>query len=262
MGSGTSRREFLRGGFGAVVSWALLDGLVSRNLLADEISPITDRWARDLITRCADLRKQTISPVEWQARVEELLERVDLEDLLRYIDFERLTKNLDFPDLGASTEWVAFPRLEGVPEPPQLYKKIFGLKRGRAIIPHGHKNMVSAHLVLRGEFHLRHYDRVEDDGTHLVIRSTIDRAAGPGESSSISDDRNNVHWFVTTSDHAFTFDVILTGLDADRDKSYAIDNLDIDRAEPLPGGLLRVPKLGVDEALEKYGNETHHGETG
>ncbi|MDX1388693.1 MAG: hypothetical protein R3344_05860 [Acidobacteriota bacterium] len=262
MSSGTSRREFLRGGFGAVVSWALLDTLVTRDLFADEVRPVTDRWARELITRCADLRSNTMTPVEWQAEVEQLLDRVDLEDLLRYIDFERLTASFDFPELGASTEWVAFPRLEGLPEPAQLYKKIFGLKRGRAIIPHGHQNMVSAHLVLRGEFHLRHYDRIEDDGGHLVIRPTMDRTARAGESSSISDDHNNVHWFVTTSDYAYTFDVILTGLDAARANAYEIDNLDIEQAEALPDGLLRVPKLGVQEALEKYGSETHHDETG
>ena len=175
----------MRGGIGALVSWALLDTLVTRRLLADEVAPLVDRWARDLVTQCADLRRRTISPIDWQAHVERLLATVDLDDLLRYIDFERLTRALELPELGATTARVEFPRLDGAPEPPQLYRKIFGLKRGRAIIPHGHRNMVSAHLVLRGEFHLRHYDRVEDQGHHLVIRPTIDRSAGPGEASSI-----------------------------------------------------------------------------
>jgi hypothetical protein len=235
---------------------------VTRELFAGEIKPIVESWARELVTLCADLRKRSVTPVEWQRSVERLLERIDLEDLLRYIDFDRLTRGFEFPDLGANTEWVTFPGLDGVPEPSRFYKKIFGLERGRAIIPHGHRNMVSSHLVLDGEFHLRHYDRVEDQGDHLVIRPTIDRTARPGEASSISDDRDNVHWFVTTSDHAFTFDVILTGLGATRDRPYEIDNIDPDNAERLPGGLLRARKLDVDVALERYGNRSHHLPTG
>ena len=55
--------------------------------------------------------------------------------------------------------------------------------------------------------------------------------------------------------------MILTALDADRERPYEIDNIDPEGAERLPGGLLRARKLKVGEALERYGNESHHPET-
>jgi hypothetical protein len=132
------------------------------------------------------------------------------------------------------------------------------LKQGRAIIPHGHKNMVSAHLVLKGEFELRHYDKVKDEAEHIIMAPTIDTLAKAGEASSISDDKNNIHWFITRSDHAFTFDMIMTNIDPNFGKAYDIENIDPAEAEKLSGNLLRVKKLSVDEALRKYGKEMHH----
>jgi hypothetical protein len=153
---------------------------------------------------------------------------------------------------------VDFPKLHGLPPQYAFYKKIFGLKKGRAIIPHGHKNMVSAHLIIKGEFELKHYDKVEEDGGHMIIRPTIDKIAAVGSASSISDEKNNVHWFKTRSDYAFTFDVIMTNLDPQHGRPYEIDNIDPLTAEKLSGNLLRVRKLDVDEALKKYGKEMHH----
>ena len=205
-----------------------------------------------------DLRQKSISLVQWQEQVEVLLDRVELNDLLEHIDFEKLTKDFKFPDLGTRTKPVNFPRLAGLPQNYAFFKKIFGLQKGRAIIPHGHKNMVSAHLVIKGEFDLKHYDKVEDDGQHMIIKPTIDTIAKVGSSSSISDDKNNIHWFKTRSDYAFTFDVIMTAIDPKHPKSYEIENIDPHEAEKISGNLLRVRKIGVDEALRKYGKELHH----
>lgn len=66
--------------------------------------------------------------------------------------------------------------------------------------------------------------------------------------------RDNVHWLIAGSDYAYTFDVIVVGLHS---QATEIDNLDMDRAEKISGGLLRVPCLEVEAALRKYG-KTHH----
>jgi hypothetical protein len=92
----------------------------------------------------------------------------------------------------------------------------------------------------------------------MIIQPTIDKIAAVGSASSISDEKNNVHWFKTTSDYAFTFDVIMTNIDPRHGKPYEIDNIDPLTAEKLSGNLLRVRKLDVDEALRKYGKEMHH----
>lgn len=253
-----SRREFLKTGFNAVVAYALLDTLFSRDAFASEIKPLTLKWARELNGVCLDLRQHSLTLVHWQEQVEKLLEQIELKELLQLIDFDQLTRNFEFPDLGVNTKIVRLPKLEGLPEQPAFFSKIFGLKRGRAIIPHGHKNMVSAHLVLKGEFELRHYDKIKDEADHIIMTPTIDTLAKAGEASSISDDKNNIHWFITRSDHAFTFDMIMTNIDPNFGKAYDIENIDPAEAEKLSGNLLRVKKLSVDEALRKYGKEMHH----
>ena len=254
----SSRREFLQTGFNALVSYALFDTLFARDAFGRAIQPFTQKLARELNDLCLDLRQHTITLVQWQKRVEKFLAQVDLKDLLRLIDFDQLTKNFEFPDLGVNTKAVRLPKLEDLPEQYAFFSKIFGVKQGRAIIPHGHKNMVSAHLVLRGEFELRHYDKLEDQGDHLIITPTIDTLATAGKASSISDDKNNIHWFITRSDYAFTFDVIMTNIDPAFGKPYDIENIDPAAAEKISGNLLRVKKLSVDEALQKYGKEMHH----
>lgn len=253
-----SRREFIQQSFNAVCSYFLFESLFARDLFAQTVQPIMKHWAHQLDDLCRDLRSNSLTLMQWQEQVETLLNRIALRELLQFIDFEKLTQQFDFPDLGTATKPVSFPKLQGLPSEYGFHKKIFGLQKGRAIIPHGHKNMVSAHLILKGEFELRHYDKISEEGDHLIIKPTIDKIARAGSASSISDEKNNIHWFKTRSETAFTFDVIMTNIDPRHGKSYEIDNIDPHAAEKLSGNLLRVRKLGVEEALKKYGKEMHH----
>lgn len=41
-------------------------------------------------------------------------------------------------------------------------------------------------------------------------------------------------------------------------RKWEVDNIDPLGAEKIAGGRLRVKKLGLDEALQKYGHEAHH----
>jgi hypothetical protein len=253
--SAIDRRGFCRTLTGTVLGYSLMRTLVTRDLLAGPVQPLIAKWAAEVNAACDGLRGGSIKPIEWQEMIEALLRRIELAELLQFIEFDRLTGGLEFPDLGAGTQAAPFPQLDGLPERTAFFSKIFGLAHGRAIIPHGHRNMASCHLVLEGEFALRQYDKIEDQGSHLVIRPTVDERSLPGSASSISDDKDNVHWFRTLSDRAFTFDVIVADLD---DRPYEIDNIDPERGDWLSDGTLRVPKLEVGRALKKYGNEDHH----
>ena len=129
------------------------------------------------------------------------------------------------------------------------------MKKDRAIIPHGHSNMASAHLILKGELHLRNYEKIRKEEKYLIIKPTIDKVVKIGESSSVSDEKDNVHWFIANTETAFTFDVIMLNLNQ---KKYDIHNLDIYEKQNLSDGTMRVPVLDVETALKKYGKETHH----
>lgn len=248
------RREFTKGILATVTSFALMDSLFASSAIGKEIKPITDHWAIKLNEFCSDLRTDSLTALQWQQKIQELYSKVELEDILKFIDFKNLIKGFEYPDLGVSTKPVKFPRLEGLPGKTIFVKKIFGMQKDRAVIPHGHSNMASAHLVLNGEMHLRHYEKINQDGRNLIIKPTIDRIAKVGDSSSISDEKDNVHWFIANTASAFTLDVIMLDLN---NKSYDIHNLDIYESEDLKNGTLKVPILDVKEALKKYGKQHH-----
>src|SRR5262249_19128910 len=117
------------------------------------------------------------------------------------------------------------------------------------------ENMVSAHLVVRGRVRVRQFDRVADEPAALVLRPSFDAVQTPGQLTSISDHADNVYWLLAAAEPPFTFDAILDNLDPSRPWPYRQTFLDVDRAERLPAGLLRAPRLPVAAAIAKYG---HH----
>lgn len=252
----TTRRQFCSTLLGSVAAHALLSSCAATpQVVSTKVEPIVKHWAIELNDLCSDLRAEKLSQSHWQSAMEALFSRIELPELLKFIDLESLLTGLEYPDLGVATANVTLPPLDGLPKDVVFLKKIFGLKRDRAIIPHGHSNMASGHLILGGEFDLRHFEKVAQTKHHLTIRPTIERKAGAGSFSSISDERDNVHWFVATSEFAYTFDVIMLDLNG---KRYDIHNIDIEAADRSSNGELRAPMIDVQTALRKYGKGAMH----
>src|SRR2546421_119011 len=74
-----------------------------------------------------------------------------------------------------------------------------------------------------------------------------------GDFSSISDQKDNVHWFVTTSDRAYTLDAIVDNLEPSRPFRFQIDFVDPDHASRDSDGSIRMPRIELDECLRRYG---------
>ncbi|HET7843979.1 MAG TPA: hypothetical protein VFL14_07500, partial [Xanthomonadales bacterium] len=128
---------------------------------------------------------------------------------------------------------------------------LFRFERGNVITPHGHRYMVSAHLVLDGELRVRTFDRAGEDGDALLLRDGRDGIARRGDVSTMSPTRRNVHWFVPRGAAATTFDVVVSDLEPGR-KSFEIQPVDILRATSLRDGTLRAPVIGFAESSERY----------
>jgi hypothetical protein len=224
---------------------ALLRELSARGALA---APMKFA-ARDLLSRVDEasgaLAARRLRPAEWQARVEELGARADIGDLCRAVDLERLSRTV--PPAG---DWARGTHVRLGPY--RFGTQVFGFARGTAITPHGHRNMASMHLVIGGELRCRQYDRLRDETDHLILRPVLDRACRAGEATSISSEQRNVHWFVATSDSAFTFDVVVDNLDPSMGRPYFIDLVDPAGAEKLADGTLRARRIGWDESLRLY----------
>jgi hypothetical protein len=244
-----TRREFQQQSLGALLTWTLLDTLFGRDAFGDEVRPIARKWLAELNALSQDLKDQKLDPLAWQKQVEQLLGRVDLPELLTFIDFDKLTRNVKLQERGETSLRPTLPEVEGLPARLVFGHQVFALNAGRSVVPHGHDNMATAFIVLKGDFRGRLFDRLEDDKTHMVIRSTIDERFGPGSVSTISDVKDNVHWFQAQTDGAYIFNMHVMSVKPGKSGRVYIDPA----GEQLSDGRLRCRKIDHQTANQLYG---------
>lgn len=247
-----SRREFSAAALRGLTALALIDGLWARESLGDDVEPIVRGWVNELNTISKDLLDQKAKDVEYQRSLESLYRRVDLPSLLRSLDFDRLAADVNYPAHGAKSLPVDFKKADGIPTDLVFGRQIFAMKRGRSVVPHGHDNMATGFLVLKGNCRGRHWDRVEDHKDHYIVRPTIDRTFTPGETSTISDHKDNIHWFTAESETAFLFNIHVIGYNPEKPKAGGrvyVDPL----GEKLAGGLWKAPKVSYGKVNQMYG---------
>src|SRR5438094_822334 len=80
----------------------------------------------------------------------------------------------------------------------------------------------------------------------------IDRTFRPGECSTISDHKDNVHWFKAQTDTAFIFNVHIMGYNPESTKTAARIYIDPE-GEKVAGGLTVARKISSAECHRKYG---------
>jgi hypothetical protein len=247
-----TRRSFTHHTLGSLLTYSLLDTLAGADLFADEVKPVTVKWLADVNQLGSDAKGQKLKQVEWQKKIEELFAKVDLPDLLRLIDFDRLAAGVQLVDKGERSLKVKFPEIEGLPTNLVFGRQVFALKKGRSVVPHGHNNMATAFLILKGDFHGRHYDRLEDEPEHFIIKPTIDREFKPGGCSTISDHKDNIHWFQALNEPAFIFNIHVTDIVPSSAKPTGRVYLD-PNGEKLKDGLVRAKRLSYQKAYDLYG---------
>ena len=80
----------------------------------------------------------------------------------------------------------------------------------------------------------------------------IDTLIAPGGVSTISNDRDNIHWFKAVAEPIFMFNIGVFGLDAKKEFSGR-DYIDPANGEKLKGGLIRARRIEKEEAYKLYG---------
>lgn len=251
-----SRRNFTTQMLGSLMAFSLVETLSRGDALARGVAPIVKHWLAEVEEISRALAEQKNKQIEWQRKLDELFARVELKDLLRDIDFERLSKTIKFPDDHEGVVATKPPRAAGLPKELSFSTFIYGLKKDRAIVPHCHRNMTSMHMPIGGELHGWHYDRLRDEPEHLIIKPTLDRALKLGEVTTISDEKDNVHWFKAISDVAFTFNIGVYGIDPAVKLGGRQFYLDPLGAEKLGDGSLRVRHLTMKDAHRLYGKSS------
>jgi hypothetical protein len=247
-----TRRSFNRKLLGSLMTFGLIETLLTRDLFADGIKPVIQKWLVELHELCQDVKDQKVKDIDWQAKVEALYQRVDLAELVQLLDLERVAQSIKYPAKGAASLGVDLSKVEGLPKKVVLGKQIFALQKGRSVVPHGHDNMCTGFIVLRGNFAGKHYDRVEDNDDHYLIKPTIDRTFKPGESSTVSDHKDNVHWFQADSETGFIFNIHIMGYNPEAKRPTGRVYVDPD-GEKVAGGLIKALKISSAECHKKYG---------
>lgn len=244
-----SRREFQQQTLGSLLTWSLLETLFSGNAFGEEIRPIASKWLAELNAMSLDLKGKKLGPIEWQTKVEQLFSHVDLPELLRFIDFEKLVAQVKPKDRGELSLQAKLPEVEGLPTKLVFGHQVFALAKDRSVVPHGHDNMATAFLILKGDFHGRHFDRLEDDSSHMIIRPTIDRQFSAGACSTVTDIKDNVHWFRATSANAYIFNIHVMSVKPGRTGRVYIDP----NGEKISDQRLRCRRIDHAEANLLYG---------
>jgi hypothetical protein len=210
-------------------------------------------WAKELEAICRAVLAGTLAPPAWQQAIERLHARVPLEEIVKLVDVDAMLSRMPAPErkLGA-VENVRWPGAEA----PPFGRKLFVYRKGACTPPHAHNHTVSAHLVLRGRIRARTFDRVEDLETSIRIRPTGDHTFGPGHTVSMSDDRDNVHWFEGASDLSISFDVPIGGIapeKAYRHQAEMYGQIYLDpTVAPRGDGRIDAPIIKFREAVEKF----------
>lgn len=241
-----SRRTLLRLGPAALL-WAL----TTRRVLAEPLQRALLPGLHAMNALAQQLRRGDLLPTAWQDEMARLVAGLDLAEAVRTLELERLATTLELPDDRALVRELSFPDLDQALREAGLRPRLFVLGPGRAIVPHGHHGMVSMHWLLHGTLHGRHFDRLERSRSHVIMRPTLDRVLRPGDATSISDDRDNIHWFVAMERPAFTLDVIVSHLH--EHGPHGRFYVDPRAAEAVGDGQLRAPIISAAEARRRYG---------
>ena len=248
----STRREFARNALQSAMALALIEGLWSNRLFGSGVGALIDDWFKEVNAISKDVHEHKTKDVEFQKALEELYARVDLKSLLESLDFDRLAAGVKFPAKGAQSISGDELHMTGLPQKPIFGRQLFAMKKGRSVVPHGHDNMATGFLVLKGNFRGRHYDRIEDHSDHYVIRPTIDRVFKPGEFSTISDHKDNIHWFTAEDETGFIFNVHVVETDPQNKKRPGRIYID-PMGEKLAGGLIKAAKISYGKVNQLYG---------
>ena len=201
-----SRKEFSDQSLKFLLSYSFFSLFATQGLFGNQSIKLRTEEIRHLSLL---LSRKKITQIEWQDSVERIFEEIDTPGYIRYIDLDTILKK--HTSNKTKLKRIHLKRAVNFGS-KKLVTQLFLLSKERSIIPHGHNYMTSGFLVLRGSFHGRHYERLEDRTKHFVIRPSIDKNFLPGEFSTISDHKNNVHWFKANTHEAVLLNIHLRNL--------------------------------------------------
>ncbi len=248
-----SRRSLLETAAGVL----LISSLNVRSAWARGRPTVMDAWARDVVRLKEELRAGRVDVLAWQQGIEHANRSVPVNEISAYLDVDALTREFTYSSSLAEARDPVLPaEVIGEAGMHRWFVRVFGLRRGGAIIPHVHNNMVSAHLVISGVFHARTHNRVQDLPKSVVLRPTRDGRIRVGDVISMSDRRDNQHWLIAQEDRSMTFDVGIVGVPASWTYGHEANTYNMIYVDPtVPAeldGTIVAPTMTWEAASAKF----------
>lgn len=244
-----------------VVSFSIVPALLwitRARAWASPVDPLLRAWFVRLHEIGHAVRSGQMSPAAWQSAMEELYRELSPAELVEFIDTDRLLAGLKYPEqkLGAVAS-VAWPHIDGVSAAPRLTAKLFVYRKGSTTPPHVHNHLVSAHWVVRGEIRTRTFDRLEDRESAILLRPTRDEIARPGTLVTMSDARDNGHWFEGRSELAISFDIPISGVTPEKQYRHpdeaGSNQIFVDpTVRPRGDGSIEAPILPFADSVRRF----------
>jgi hypothetical protein len=245
-----TRREGLTSILPGFLLFALLGEAVAAPMPGRRASGMS-RWVDEQDTIARDLASGRIDGRAWAAGVRRLATTIDVEEVMAHLDKAQVTAGGKPNHNDPSKRYVKFLDAEGRPRRLGYGVALFDFEPQNVITPHGHRHMVSAHMVVAGAFRVRNFNRVGDEDGAMVIRPTRDYVARVGQVSTMCSQEDNIHWFVPQGQPGTTFDVVISGLDPGK-PDYDIKTIDPVNGRRRPDGTIVAPVIGFDESARRY----------
>ncbi len=244
------RRNFIAALLCAAPAYALLGECQASGLITDRRLPAR-KWIEHHEELARGLRSGAIGLIQWSDAVTELAATVEIESLLAEIGRSRISDpNKPFMKDPVKRR-IRFLDEQGIVQQLNYGVARFDFGPQNVITPHGHKHMVSAHMVLDGKVRIRTFDRVRDLDEGLLIRPSGDHIGTVGTAAAMTSAKDNIHWFTPVTATASTLDVIIDGLDKGAD-DYLIQPIDPLAGKIQPDGTLIAPILSFEESMNRY----------
>ncbi|MBX7197717.1 MAG: hypothetical protein K1X94_37065 [Sandaracinaceae bacterium] len=211
-----------------------------------ELPPAVSGLLREALGLGRALRRGDLTQHAWQERMSTLLASIPAPTIAAALDLPALRARAPRVRRGAAIVTLPFPETLGGDEGAAM--RVFFFEGGRTDPPHVHFNSVTTHLVLEGRFRVQHWDRVREEASGFVLRPTHDRELVAGESSSISEERDNGHW------HACLDRGVLIDVEQGRlDPSIPPRNRQMVDLSGQRDGEFFAPSLSRAVAMRRYG---------
>ncbi len=209
------------------------------------------RWLRRHDELARNLEAGRITALQWHDGVNDLAGEVDVGEIAALIRKSDWRPPGDRNGNDPPKRFVRFQDEDGRPAKLAYGVATFSFGPGNVITPHGHKHMVSAHMVVEGKVRIRTFDRLADAEGGMILRRSLDLVGEPGHAAAMCSAKDNVHWFAPRTPHAMTLDVIIDGLDVGQER-YTIQPVDVLAAHNSTDGAFSAPIIGFDESSERY----------